>query len=155
LAEGIQHRSKQQQAFAEHGSCQILISAGRWAGASSEMCTWRVEKKSKYIVALKVRRLNNQCTAYMATTQKLMRMVLPHARCCSKVSWRSPMWSTSCDVKLKIQSHLRHANILRLYGYFYDKVIAGCWVCNMLPAAGAAPLSTGNRVIMKQLGWRC
>lgn len=25
--------------------------------------------------------------------------------------------------EIEIQSHLRHANILRLYGYFYDEVL--------------------------------
>jgi serine/threonine protein kinase len=38
--------------------------------------------------------------------------------------------------EIEIQSHLRHVNILRLYGYFYDKVCV-CCLCNVpqhLPA---------------------
>ena len=27
--------------------------------------------------------------------------------------------------EVEIQAHLRHPNILRLYGYFYDKVLRG------------------------------
>lgn len=30
--------------------------------------------------------------------------------------------------EIEIQSHLRHPNILRLYGYFYDEVRSGCAV---------------------------
>ena len=31
--------------------------------------------------------------------------------------------------EIEIQSHLRHANILRLYGYFYDEVRAHGGYC--------------------------
>ena len=34
--------------------------------------------------------------------------------------------------EIEIQSHLRHPNILRLYGYFYDEV---CGTHKMVPAS--------------------
>lgn len=51
------------------------------------------EKKSKYVVALKV--LNKQQLVKSSVEHQLRR-------------------------EIEIQSHLRHKNILRLYGYFYD-----------------------------------
>lgn len=41
--------------------------------------------------------------------------------------------------EIEIQSHLRHVNILRLYGYFYDKV------CVQLPSIRHAPSSSCSR----------
>lgn len=32
--------------------------------------------------------------------------------------------------EIEIQSHLRHPNILRLYGYFYDEVCHGAYTKN-------------------------
>ena len=35
--------------------------------------------------------------------------------------------------EIEIQSHLRHPNILRLYGYFYDDVRSAGHLCLALP----------------------
>jgi serine/threonine protein kinase len=42
--------------------------------------------------------------------------------------------------EIEIQSHLRHANILRLYGYFYDK--ASCSSRPYWPASALAAVAT-------------
>lgn len=42
--------------------------------------------------------------------------------------------------EIEIQAHLRHPNILRLYGYFYDKVRPGCG-----PGPGAGAPGWGAR----------
>lgn len=39
--------------------------------------------------------------------------------------------------EIEIQSHLRHVNILRLYGYFYDKV--SLWVASPQHSCSTSP----------------
>ena len=65
------------------------------------------EKKSKYVVALKVL-FKNQLQK-SAVEQQLRR-------------------------EIEIQSHLRHPNILRLFGYFYDEEVS----CHPLPVSSDA-----------------
>lgn len=78
------------------------VNNGRWqisklgslsAGENLVLCTWRGKKKTKYIVALKVLQKNQLLKA--GVEHQLRR-------------------------EIEIQSHLRHKNILRMYGYFYD-----------------------------------
>ncbi len=53
------------------------------------------------------------------------------APCCPppQVLFKSQLAQSNVEHQLRreieIQSHLRHVNILRLYGYFYDKVRTG------------------------------
>ena len=73
------------------------------------------EKKSKYIVALKV----------------LFKSQLQKAQVCSNFknaqlledgpSWLIYQVEHQLRREIEIQSHLRHPNILRLFGYFYDE----------------------------------
>lgn len=48
-----------------------------------------------------------------------------------KVLFKSQLQQSQVEHQLRreveIQSHLRHSNILRLYGYFYDQVLYFLW----------------------------
>lgn len=89
------------------------------------------EKKSKFIVALKVRLgsvLDLLCKHHLFVGC-IMSIPLPtYAFFGVQVLFKSQLAQSNVEHQLRreieIQSHLRHANILRLYGYFYDKVRA-------------------------------
>lgn len=87
------------------------------------------EKESKFIVALKVRiiLLLNNITTYNEgwfVSAGMSRFTGPCHH--SQVLFKSQLQESNVEHQLRreieIQSHLRQANILRLYGYFYDKV---------------------------------
>lgn len=78
------------------------------------------EKRTQYVVALKVRPWVQPCTvACMGSSQIL------HP-CHLQVLFKSQLQQSNVEHQLRreveIQAHLRHPNILRLYGYFYDAV---------------------------------
>ena len=72
------------------------------------------EKKSEYIVALKAR------LPLLRGVQT--QLAPPNAR--AQVLYKAQLQKSNMEYQLRreieIQSHLRHPNILRLYGYFYD-----------------------------------
>lgn len=55
--------------------------------------------------------------------------------------------------EIEIQSHLRHANILRLYGYFYDKVGNVVCDCSSRFCCKQARTDLGSRVPWHQDSW--
>jgi len=81
------------------------------------------EKSSKYIVALKVCSATRcRCHLYLLNTESSSS--LSSSSLFVKVLYKRELQDAHVEHQLRreieIQSHLRHPNILRLYGYFYD-----------------------------------
>ncbi len=80
------------------------------------------EKKSKFIVALKVRKFYEKQIARNLILQKSKRLT---ELFCFQVLHKQQLLKNRVEHQLRreieIQSHLRHPNILRLYGYFHDE----------------------------------
>jgi aurora kinase, other len=74
------------------------------------------EKRSKFVVALKVRHLLS-CSPFPCSLLTI--------ECVFQVLSKNQLAKAGVEHQLRreieIQSHLRHPNILRLYGYFYDQ----------------------------------
>lgn len=120
------------------------------------------EKKSNFIVALKVRRQRNDRPAggWGALPQLCIhryhqreRATAPHTHPAAfthnlQVLFKSQLAQSNVEHQLRreieIQSHLRHVNILRLYGYFYDKVGGRPSFCQPLFAAAGVPDSAST-----------
>jgi hypothetical protein len=87
------------------------------------------EKESKFIVALKVRHVKVDLVTCPGHCR--LDISMSQERSCHRlqVLFKSQLQESNVEHQLRreieIQSHLRHANILRLYGYFYDKVHLG------------------------------
>ena len=67
------------------------------------------EKKTKYVVALKVQQSLHSSRSLSRIRQVLFKTQLQKAQV-----------EHQLRREIEIQSHLRHPNILRMYGYFYD-----------------------------------
>lgn len=88
------------------------------------------EKKSKFVVALKVSSPSPgqpaQACQYSSSTRKSRLGLILRVPPLMQVLFKSQLAQSNVEHQLRreieIQSHLRHENILRLYGYFYDKV---------------------------------
>lgn len=87
--------------------------------------------------------------------------------CAVQVLFKSQLAQSNVEHQLRreieIQSHLRHANILRLFGYFYDKVstaflgtyadtaVVANWRTDMTPTACSA--AADEIAMQQQVAW--
>lgn len=109
------------------GRSPTSTSASRWAAASSGTCIWRgsgspntssrskcSSRRGAVAAARRAARLRGGATRVWLTRSLPPRFARQTQLQHSKVEHQLRR-------EVEIQSHLRHPNILRLYGYFYDE----------------------------------